>query len=183
MRRVLLCTTLCCASINVAAHAAPKLVNIEDMQATPKEADNHTRIVDDFSVTDKTRLFSDDEIREYVKIFFKHCSTLKNWWSHVSEKKITIEDNYAEFTKDLGWRYSFEISARMPSDLPPEMSFSKTNSSVANSVLFYNLGGGNRPGFYATPDRSLFMCGLPESAGEPDKTFVPVSELSIMREK
>ncbi|WP_092621944.1 hypothetical protein [Roseospirillum parvum] len=117
--------------------------------------------------------------------FFEVCPNLGKWWSSVAEASLyTAEGDeiplYRE--RDYGWRAEVRLRITLRDDrdrLTYGVLGTKhvTGYPPTGHTLYYNLGGGARPGVVAVKTVSQAVCGWPVQDSD---LHIPLQKLALV---
>lgn len=110
----------------------------------------------------KTDAISDDEVLRAIDTFREACQPLgKEYWPDVTSVIAEAFNEDAPYRLDLGWKHTIHLAIRF-SDQPKHIpEFYDDIGVTVGHTLHYDLGAGNRTGFFAAKRVSQRLCGLP----------------------
>lgn len=115
-----------------------------------------------------------------IDIFRRNCRPLgAEFWSDVTSVEVTISEEYAPYRQAHLWKNSIELRLKYSDDPQVGPSFASGTGILAGHNLYYYLGAGTDPGFFASKRSSQYLCGLAFSEKGED-IFVSVPQLKFV---
>lgn len=133
-----------------------------------------------FSVEMKDNTVSKEAIEAALLAFAQSCEPLTTrYWQDVAWAKAVVEPvpDYVRFLKDKGWSYQIEVEIALL-DKTRVIPIKDEYAVPGGAHLWYNLGGGHTPGFFASKTISQAMCGMPLDGSK--KVFRDVPALQVL---
>lgn len=131
-------------------------------------------------IVDAAGLMPREEVLRAVGIFQTNCVPLGGtMWSDLASVKAEVSREYAPFRLAKGWKTTITLSLAVPENPRRIPAFDRRAGVVAGHTLWYVLGGGNSPGYFASKRVSQMLCSAAiDEAG--NDVFVSVPALSIL---
>lgn len=115
-----------------------------------------------------------------INLLRRNCLPLgSEFWPDVAQITATFEQEQTEDRKALGWVNSLLLQIRYSEEPSSGPGYASGVGVLAGQTLFYRLGGGNRPGFFASKRSSQYLCGLSFDDSGAD-LFVDVPDLKFL---
>jgi len=127
----------------------------------------------------QAKSISQADAERALDIFLKSCPDLgQRAGNDIESIRVRTTDEYADHRLRLGWKTSFEVSVALRDDLKTLPNFTSDGSGLSGQTLWYNLGGGLRPGALSGKRAAQALCGFP--MGEGADTFKSISALGFL---
>lgn len=115
-----------------------------------------------------------------INLLRRNCLPLGNeFWPDVVQITATFEEEQAEQRKALGWVNSLLLQIRYSDEPSSGPGYASGVGVLAGQTLYFQLGGGNRPGFFVSKRSSQYLCGLSFDDNGAD-LFVDVPDLKFI---
>lgn len=116
-----------------------------------------------------------------IGIFRSNCTPLGGgrMWSELTKVSVSVQREAADYRRALGWRTTLALNLVVPPNPRAIPDYDARTGVVGGHTLWYFLGGGDRPGFFASKRVSQMLCGAPINQDGRDE-FVSVPALSIL---
>lgn len=124
--------------------------------------------------------YTQADVDKAIDQFRRNCLPLGGeFWGDVTAIEATIGEETAVYRQARGWKNSLTLRLQYSEDPKSGPSLASGAGVLAGHSLFYILGGGETPGFFASKRSSQYLCGLSfNDAG--DDMFVDVPELKFL---
>ncbi|MFG1226060.1 hypothetical protein [Xanthobacter wiegelii] len=131
-------------------------------------------------VVDSANLIPREDVLRAVGIFQANCVPLGGlMWSDLVRVKAEVAREDAPYRQAKGWRTSITLSLVVPNN-PRQIPVSDRRvGTIAGHTLWYVMGGGHSPGYFAGKRVSQMLCSAPIDQSGSD-VFVSVPALSIL---
>lgn len=97
-----------------------------------------------------------------IDLLRRNCRPLgKEFWEDVVEITATFDEETADHRRAHGWQNSLLLQVRYADEPKYGPSYASGTGVLAGHTLYFNLGGGDRPGFFVSKRSSQYLCGLP----------------------
>lgn len=124
--------------------------------------------------------YTDADAMVAIDIFRRNCRPLGDeFWSDVTSVEVTISEEYAPYRQAQLWKNSIELRLKYSDDPRVGPSYASGTGVLSGHTLYYYLGAGVEPGFFASKRSSQYLCGLPFSEKGED-IFVSVPQLIFL---
>lgn len=124
--------------------------------------------------------YTEKDAEAVIDLFRQNCRPLGDaFWSDVTKVEATFGEEYADYRQAHGWRNSLLLQLHYSEDPQDGPTVATGPGVLAGQTLYYVLGGGDEPGFFASKRASQYLCGLSFS-GNGDDLFVSVPELGFL---
>ncbi|CAA7614617.1 hypothetical protein [Magnetospirillum sp. UT-4] len=133
-----------------------------------------------FTVDVKTDAVPAESIKAAITAFAESCQplTTKHWENVKSATAVVAPvPDFAKYLLAKGWTYMIEVEIALAdrTDIPVTEEYGVPDGHH----LFYTLGGGPNPGFFAAKDVSQALCGMPVNQ-KGVKAFRDLPALSVL---
>lgn len=124
--------------------------------------------------------YTQADIDQAIDHFRRNCRPLGGeFWGDVTDIEATLEEETALYRQARGWKNSLTLRIQYSEDPKFGPAFASGAGVLAGHSLYYILGAGDAPGFFASKRSSQYLCGLSfNDAG--DDLFVEVPELKFL---
>lgn len=124
--------------------------------------------------------YTQADVEKAIGLFRRNCLPLGGeFWGDVIEIEATLAEETALYRQERGWKNSITLRVQYSDDPKFGPSIASGAGVLAGHSLFYILGGGDTPGFFASKRASQYLCGQSFS-DRGDDLFTEVPELSFL---
>ncbi|MBB6308940.1 zinc ribbon domain-containing protein [Xanthobacter tagetidis] len=129
----------------------------------------------------ESNLMSRDDVLRAIAAFREACRPLGGaMWADLTAVKARVQKEYAPHRLAKGWKTSIELELVVPDKPRLIPAYDERTGVIAGHHLWYDLGGGKEPGFFASKRVSQMLCGSPIDqngnvtfAKAPGLAFIP----------
>lgn len=101
-------------------------------------------------------------------------------WSDLRAINAEIFTEYADYRLAKGWKTTILLTVTVP-DKPKRIPVTSDKTGViSGQVLYYFIGGGREPGFFASKRASQYLCGMRVTQTGADE-FLRAVEFGFLR--
>ncbi|BAU89386.1 hydrolase [Methylorubrum populi] len=123
---------------------------------------------------------SENEIRRAVEIFLRNCAPLNTYLSDIKEIRAEYSGGIPASNHPESWKFSVHVTMDVPNEPKQIPRYDPRAHVMAGHTLHYDLGGGDKPGFFASKRVSQLLCGMEVNQAGRD-TFKSVPDLKLLK--
>lgn len=149
--------------------------------AAPAEAIAEADAAVEMTISDEGARLSRAEVERAISEFRRICQPLGGaMWSDIRAVSAEVFAESASYRLAKGWKTTIMLKLTVP-DYPQKIPMTSEQTGViAGHVLYYFIGGGREPGFFASKRASQYLCGMRVTQVGADE-FLRASEFGFLR--
>lgn len=168
------------AAIYVANRVPSVGVPVSDRPAATSHS-TEASLTPEVVISGDPTLLPRSDVEQAISEFRRICQPLGGaMWSDLQSANAEVFSEYVDYRLAKGWKTTILLKLTVP-DRPikiPELS--TLTGVIAGHVLYYYIGGGREPGFFARKRASQYLCGMRVTQVGADE-FMRASEFGFLR--
>lgn len=135
----------------------------------------------DIVISDEGGRLPRADVERAISEFRQICQPLGGaMWSDLRAINAEVFAESADYRLAKGWKTTIRLRLTVP-DYPSKIpATSEQTGVIAGHVLYYYIGGGREPGFFASKRASQYLCGMRVTQVGADE-FLRASEFGFLR--